>query len=76
MRTQLSVLTALIAVWLAVIGLMALAPDAAGMRSARADTGQTSALASDPQIFSHTGLWVTEVGADGTTAVIRDLRRQ
>lgn len=39
MRTQLSILNALIAVWLAVIGLMALAQDAAGMRRADADAG-------------------------------------
>lgn len=76
MRTQLSVLTALIAVWLAVIGLMALAPDAAGMRSAGADTGETGARAPAPQVFSHTGLWITEIGADGTSVVLRDLRRQ
>jgi len=76
MRTQLSVLTALVAVWLAIIGLMALAPEAAGMRVPALDATASAEAAPAPQIFSHTGLWIAERGPEGRTVFIRDLRRQ
>lgn len=74
MRTQLSVLTSLMAVWLAIVGLMALAPEAAGMRVADTDAERQTASAS--QTFSHTGLWVAEISADGMAVFVRDIRRQ
>jgi len=75
MRTQLSVLTSLTALWLAVIALMALAPEAAGMRMASADAPPASAEGMPaPQSFSHTGLWVAEISADGTAVFVRDIR--
>jgi hypothetical protein len=76
MRTQLSVLTALVAVWLAIIGLMALAPEAAGMRFPGPETAALPEVVAAPQIFSHTGLWIAERGPEGSTVFIRDLRRQ
>ena len=76
MRTQLSVLTSLMALWLAVIALMALAPEAAGMRMASADctTPHAAEGMPAPQSFSHTGLWVAEISADGTAVFVRDIR--
>lgn len=77
MRTQLSVLTSLMALWLAVIALMALAPEAAGMRTADTDAARqvTNGTAAPPS-FSHTGLWAAEISADGTAVFVRDIRRQ
>jgi hypothetical protein len=75
MRTQLSVLTSLMALWLAVIALMALAPEAAGMRVANADSKHpTAENMPAPQSFSHTGLWIAEISADGTAVFVRDIR--
>ena len=75
MRTQLSVLTSLMALWLAVIALMALAPEAAGMRVANADSKHpTAENMPAPQSFSHTGLWVAEISADGTAVFVWDIR--
>jgi len=79
MRTHLRILTALVAVWLAVIALMALAPQAAGLRVVHADEAQVTRL--DQQVttprsaFSHTGLWAAEVSADGRAVFVRDIRR-
>lgn len=76
MRTQLSVLTALVAVWLAIIGLMALAPEAAGMRILNPGPPLSPEVAPAPQVYSHTGLWAAAYGPDGRTVFVRDLRRQ
>lgn len=79
MRTHIRILTALVAVWLAVIGLMALAPQAAGLRVVHANeiasTSTTKTSLSGKSAFSHTGLWVAEVGADGRGMFVRDIRR-
>lgn len=79
MRTHLRILTALVAVWLAVIALMALAPQAAGLRVVHADATQAARpdlhVTSRRSEFSHTGLWVAEVGADGRAVFVRDIRR-
>lgn len=80
MRTHLRVLTALVMVRLAVIALMTLAPQASGLRTVHAaDQGHIGALDSqlrDTQSFVHTGLWVAEIGADGTSTFVRDIRRR
>ena len=80
MRTHLRVLTALVTIWLAVIGLLALAPETAGTQRADAAGQDHASLNSgSPQrdlAFSHTGLWVAEVGNDGTVAYIREIRRR
>ena len=83
MRTHLRVLTALVNIWLAVIGLLALAPETAGTQRADAAAHNHASLnSSSPRrdlAFSHTGLWVAEVGNDGndgTVAYNRDIRRR
>ncbi len=80
MRTNIRILAALLTVWVAVIVMMALAPQATGTRTANAEPGQQVAAASGAAVrsdnFSHTGLWVLEVGHDGTAVFVRDIRRQ
>lgn len=79
MRTHIRILTALVAVWLAVIALMALAPQAAGLRVVHADAAQITRpdrhVTTPRAEFSHTGLWVAEIGADGRAVFVRDIRR-
>lgn len=79
MRTQIRILAALLVVWLALIALMTLSPNPGERRhvdvSNHPAAGQYVA-GLDDVTFSHTGLWATEVGPDGTTALVRDIRRQ
>ncbi|MBO6782558.1 MAG: hypothetical protein JJ899_04680 [Alphaproteobacteria bacterium] len=80
MRTNVRILAALLTVWVAVILLMALAPQANGLRVAEgAPDRQVAALAAGSpraDTFTHTGLWAIEVGVDGTVAYVRDIRRR
>ena len=81
MRTNVRILAALLTVWVAVIMLMALAPQATGTRISEVTPDrQVVALApgGNPRsnTYSHTGLWVAEVGPDGRAMFVRDIRRQ
>jgi len=74
----------LIAVWIVLLGILTLWPNAPSARATGPDHASAgvgaapdakSGLGQDPA-YSHTGLWVADVRADGTVVYLRQIRRR
>lgn len=70
----------LIAVWAVLLGILTIWPDASDARAKGPDfdvavVGDTSGTRRDPT-YTHTGLWVADVGADGTVVYLRQIKRR